>query len=222
MNVEKLDETLSVRSLDTLHEGALLELSEIEEKTYQDGKYGVATYATTLTDGSRQHGRVRLPATAMAQPSMVAPCICLFSGKKVSKNGRMFYDVSAMKTPIDSSREELKKLADGLRKLSKRALLACMTTQSLDNFPPNTVFLFKDVKKRKLRKDCEPAVMVSYETEIDEGERLEGTVVVPARYEDELKRLGSGLMIYRGRKTSQAGRMYNDVCVLSPEILDTV
>jgi DNA-binding transcriptional regulator/RsmH inhibitor MraZ len=64
--------------------------------------------------------------------------------------------------------------------------------------------------------------MVSYETEIDEGERLEGTVVVPARYEDELKRLGSGLMIYRGRKTSQAGRMYNDVCVLSPEILDTV
>jgi hypothetical protein len=221
MSVEKLDEMLDVRNLPSLSEGSLLEIMEIEEKTTDDGsKWGLAVYATTLSDGSRQRGRVRLPATAMAQPSLVAPCICLYWGKKTSKNGRSFYDVSAVKAAPDTTTDDLKKMADGLRKLSKRALVACMTTQTLDNFPQNTVFLFKDVKKRKLRKDCEPAVMVSYETLAEDGERLEGTIIVPARYEDEMRRMGSGLMIYRGRKTSQAGRQYNDVCVMSPEVMD--
>ena len=220
MSTEEVDKLLSAHSLAALPAGCLLEISSLTERDGQQGKYGVASYATTLPNGERRSGRVNLSTNIMAQPTVSAPCVLFYQGSKTSKNGRTFYDASAIKAPETCDKETLKSMADGLRQLSKRALIARMTTQSLESFPSNTVFLFKDLTKRRLRKDNEPALVVSYETEVG-GETLEGNLIVPARVEGEIRECGNrGILIFRGRKTSQNGRVYNDVRVVNLEAMD--
>jgi hypothetical protein len=113
-------------------------------------------------------------------------------------------------------------MANELRRLSPRNLVARMSTQQLDSFPDGTVFLFKNKQKRRLRLDNEPAMVVDYETVV-EGESVEGTVIVPARIEKEIDANGgSGIMIFLGRRTSAVGRVYNDVRVVSPDTIDAL
>ena len=212
---------MTVKNLGSFEKGTILEIRSIKEIEGEQGKYGVAVYATTLLDGKRQAGKVRLTETAMNNPSMVAPCFALYNGMKSSKNGKLFHDVSAVKFG-SSDMEQMRKLGDNFRKMNKLTLLAHMSTQTLDSFKPNTVFMFKDVKKRKVRKDHEDAVTVAFETEVD-GEKVEGTLIVPARIEAELRATGAGLLLYRGHKVSQAsGRSYADVEIINDDLLQAL
>jgi hypothetical protein len=151
-----------------------------------------------------------------------APCLCLYRGEKTSRNGRSFYDVLVTRARPSADREELRRMADELRRLSPRNLVGRMSTQQLDSFPDGTVFVFKNKQRRRLRQDNEPAMVVDYETVV-EGETVEGTVIVPARIERDIDANGgAGVMIFLGRRTSAAGRVYNDVRVISPETIDAL
>lgn len=219
MNSSERSKLLSVKGLSDMPKGVLLEISDIVTVESEHGKYGVAEYATTLADKTRQHGKVRLSENVMAVAALVPPCIALYQGMKTSaSSGRTFHDVAAVK----SNERTMKEQAENMRKLSKAALLATMTTQTLDDFEAGTVFIFKDVKKRRLRKDFEEAVMVSYETKTAEGEFVNGVVVVPQRIESDLRRHGSGIMIYHGKKTSQTGRLYNDIVVVGEDLVGSI
>ena len=214
---DKLDDVLSVKSLSNMPRWCILEVSALTEMTGEYGKYGVASYATTLPDKSRQTGRVRFTETALSSCWMTPPCLCLYQGVKTGKNGRQFHDVSAIK--VTQGAENLKKVADSFRSLSTKAILAAFTVQSLDAFAPNSALVFKDVTKRMLRRDVEEQLTVSYETIVD-GEAIEGVVIVPSRYESELRKRGCGVMVYRGKKTAQNGRVYHDLCVVDEELVN--
>ena len=160
---------------------------------------------------------MNVSATVAANPQLVAPCLCLFRGEKLSRNGRPFYDVLVSRARPGTDRDGLKRMADEFRKLSPRNLTARMSVQMLETFADGTVFIFRNKKLRKLRRDSEPAITVGYETVI-EGETVEGTVIVPQRIEKDIDASGGvGLMIYLGRRTSAAGRVYNDVRDINPE-----
>lgn len=61
-----------------------------------------------------------------------------------------------------------------------------MLTKTLDEFPQNVVFMDKDMRKDKLHKDEKDAVVVAYETVVDE-ETIEGSLIVPGRLEKDLR-----------------------------------
>ena len=202
-----------MKSLSDFPKGTLFEISSIEEVTTvgeDKGKYGVAEYATTMPDKTRDSGRVRLTENVLKHAWLTPPCLMYYQGMKTGKNSRPFYDVSALK--CTTGVENLKKLADGFRSMSKASMVACLTTQSLECFKANTIFVFSEVRKRKLRKDKEECLTLKYETEVD-GEFLRGVLVVPMRFEEKLKNESCGVIVYRGMNTSANGRDYHDLIV---------
>jgi hypothetical protein len=217
MPVAERDALLKPHSLSEMTKGSLMEVTSVERAEGEHGKYAVLTYAMTDDEGVRKEGRVNVSATVAANPQLVAPCLCLFRGEKVSRNGRTFFDVLIARARPGTDREGLRKMADEFRKLSPRNLTARMSIQMLETFPDGTVFIFKDKKRRKLRQDSEPSMLVTYETVL-EGETIEGVVIVPNRIEKDIDASGgTGVMIYLGRRTSAHGRVYNDVRVVHPE-----
>jgi hypothetical protein len=198
----------------------LLEISSIEEveigeeATENRQKYGLAQYSVTLPDKTRESGRVRLTETVMKNAWLVAPCLLFYQGLKTGKNNFSYYDVSALK--CTTGKENLKKLADGFRAMSKQQMTACLTTQSLECFKAGTVFMFSDVKRKRLRKDKDETLTIKYETEVD-GDMLQGTLVMPNRLEEKLKAEGCGALVYRGMKKTQLGYNFHDVVVLGAD-----
>jgi hypothetical protein len=210
---DQLEKVVKVKSLSDFPKGVIFEIHAIEEVqsgSEDGGVFGVADYEVTMPDKSRDSGRVRLSENVMKNAWLVPPCLLYYQGTKTGKNNRTFYDVSAVK--CTTGQENLKKVADGFRSMSKSSMVACLTTQSLECFRPYTVFMFSGVKKRKLKKDREECLTVKYETQVDE-EFLQGGLVVPARYEEKLKNEGCGAMVYRGMKTSGNGRSYHDLVI---------
>jgi hypothetical protein len=222
LSTTERDALLKPHGLTSLPRDSLLEVSAVERVSGEHGPYATLTYAMTDAEGKRKEGRVNVSTTVAANPMLEAPCLCLYRGEKTSRNGRSFYDVVIAKASSDLDKEGLRRWAAELRKMSPRAMLARLSTQMLEQFGDGTVFIFKNKHKRKLRHDNEPALVVDYETEVD-GESVEGTVIVPARLEKDIDAAGgSGVMIFLGRRTSAIGRVYNDIRVVSTELLATM
>jgi hypothetical protein len=201
-----------------------LEISAIEEvempgeKEGQIIKYGLAQYSTTLPDKdkTRESGRVRLTENVLKNAWLVPPCLLFYQGSKIGKNNFPYYDVSALK--CTTGKDNMQKLADGFRSMSKSQMVACLTTQSLECFRPGTVFTFSDVRRKKLRRDKEESLTIRYETVVD-GEELEGILVVPNRLEEKLKAEGCGALVYRRQKKTVNGFNYYDVTILGSETI---
>jgi hypothetical protein len=214
---EAMERVLTVRSLSMIPKDTILEISSIEMVASEGGDYGIATFQATYPDKSRHVGRVRLSAGVMERAWFVTPCLCLYQGMKTSKGGRSYHDVATIK--VTQGVENMKKVADGFRQMAKSAVTSVFTVRSLDSFPENTVFVFKNVSKRKLKRDAEESITVEYETEVD-GVAQEGTVLVPSRLEEKLMTKVSGLMVFCGQKTSSTGKVYNDLRLLDEQDLD--
>ena len=144
-------EITRARSLKDMEKGSLLEIHSVEIKTGEFGAYGIASYSTTLKNGSRTGGTLRLTSNAMQQADMVAPCVLLYTGTKLGKHGKAFYDVHVVSAPSPDP-EEHQKFADGLRALTAQALLNFMTLTSLERFEVGAVILFKDMRKKSYAK----------------------------------------------------------------------
>lgn len=218
MNGDERYNLTRTKGLRDMEKGGLMEISDIEQKSGEYGDYGLARYTTTLRSGVRMSGTLRLTENAQKSADMVAPCVMLYSGMKAGRQGKAFHDVHVVRAP-STDPELMKQFADGLRSMSPTALIGYMSTMSLDKFEAGDVIIFKDVKKRKLRKDGDDVVTVSFEVGCGETFKS-GTVIMPLRLETELRKAGSGVAIYDGKKTSQAGRVYHDVHVLDETSLD--
>ena len=110
------------KCLKDVEKQSLLEIHSLESKMGEYGPYGIANYSTTLKNGSRLGGNVRLTANAMQQWDMEAPCVMLYMGTKLGKHGKAFYDVHVVRAP-SAEPKELEKFADGLRAMSTPTLL---------------------------------------------------------------------------------------------------
>jgi hypothetical protein len=219
MDKKKLSGMVTIKKLSDFSKGTLLEISDIEESegVDKDGKpyrYGVATYATTLSDKSRDYGRVKLNDRVLRTAWLSAPCICLYQGTKASKEnaGFTFYDVSALK--VASGEANLQAVADSFRRMPKAAMIAALTTQSLEGFEEDTVFFVTDPKRRQLKKESQEVLTAKYETVID-GDEVEGVLILPNRLEERLKREGCGVVVYKGCKKTEKGHKYYDVVFLA-------
>ena len=118
---------------------------------------------------------MRLTSNAMQQVDMIAPCVLLYTGTKLGKHGKAFYDVHAVPAPSPNP-EEHQKFTDGLRAMAAPALLNYMILMSLERFDIGAVIIFKDVRKKKLHKNSgEDALLVSFETDMlkDKGRLVE-------------------------------------------------
>jgi hypothetical protein len=222
MSQEELEKFTKVKSLNDFPKGVLLEISDIEDVQFPGEKEGeviscgLARYSVTLPDKTRESGRVRLTETVLKNAWLVPPCLLFYQGLKMGKNNHNFYDVSALK--CTTGKENLQKLADGFRSMTKSQMVACLTTQSLECFKPGTVFTFSDVKRKRLRRDKEECLTIKYETVVD-GEELEGTLVVPGRLEEKLKAEGCGALVYRCLKKATNGFNYYDVSIMGSDTI---
>ena len=75
-------ELTRAKSLKDMEKGSLLKIHSVETKMGEFGTYGVARYSTTLKNGSRAGGMLRLTCNAMQQADLVAPCVLLYTGTK--------------------------------------------------------------------------------------------------------------------------------------------
>ena len=219
MSDEDRQNLFRAHGLSEVEKGALLEISAIERKTGEFGEYGLARYATTLKNGARRSGSVRLNAKILELEDLKAPCVLMYDGLKVGgKQNKAYHDINVLVAPTLTA-EELRNFADGLRKLTPSALLSVMRAERLSNFPPGTVVVFSNLQKRKLRKNAEDMLTLTYET-VANGEERAGIMIVPARLEASLKEKGCGVFVYEGMRTSQLGRQYHDVNVLDESVID--
>ena len=205
--------------LSEVEKGALLEITGLERKQGEYGEYGLARYMTTLKNGVRVGGLVRLNANILENAELKAPCVLLYEGLKIGgKLNKPFHDVSVLGSPaIDS--DEIKQFADGLRKLPMSSLRNLMQAARLSSLPAGAVVVYSDVQKRKLRKNGEETLTIKYETIVN-GEERQGTMIIPIRLEPAMKDKGCGLFVYQGMRKSQLGREYHDVNVLDESVTD--
>ena len=200
--------------------GTLFEVTALEKKTGEHGDYGIMTCSTVIS-GRRVTGKVRISNNAVAGFHAEPPCLLLYCGTRQGRSQRVFVDVAVTKLPTKSGSSSMKEVADNWRKMSFAALRSMMQTQPLDNFPKNTVFIYKDPRKKLLRKGAaEDSLVVDFETVVQD-EYLTGSLAVPKRLEEEIFRQNIGVLLWRGTKISQKeGRTYNDVVVLDVNSAD--
>lgn len=209
-----LNKVTEVKSVQDYPKGTLFEVSAVERITGEHGEYGVMTCSTSI-EGKRECGRVTLSQNAMQSFVTTPPCLLLYCGTRQGRNGRNFVDVAVTKMTDKSSAESRRELADNWRSMNFAALRAMMTVQPLDNFPVDTVFVYKEPRTKLLRKGAtEEALIVDFETEVG-GEYLTGTVAIPRRLQERVEKTRVGVMLWRGLKQSKEGRMYNDVILLN-------
>lgn len=225
MSSEERDAAVDVRSLSSLEAGVLLEIVETSDCINGEyGKHCIATYATTAGDGSRCVGRVRLPEHVM-RVIPETPFLALYDGLKEGKNGKTYNDVAVMKPVLDGlpTQEKLRQFADDLRAKGQQAINMKLRIQTLDSFEPGTVFLYRDLEKRKIRSGMEEVVIVSFETEMS-GETVTGRMYVPCRCEPDFQKKPNGLLLYRGKRetVNTPGRFYYDISVLDEQILNSI
>ena len=121
------------------------------------------TCSTTI-DGRRESGRVTISKNALQAFVTKPPCLLLYCGTRQGRNGRSFVDVAVTKM-ADMSVGDIKELADNWRKMSYVTLRAIMQAQPLDNFPVNTLFVYKNARSKLLRKEArEEALLVDVDT----------------------------------------------------------
>ena len=210
---EELEKCMDSRNIQEYPKGTLFEVSGLERKTGEHGEYGVAT-CSSVVNGKRETGRVRLSANALAGFHATPPCLLLYCGTRQGRSGRTFVDVAVTKLPESAEYESMKEVADNWRKMSFAALRGLMQTQPLDNFPKNTVFVYKEPRKKLLRKGAtEDSLVVDFETTVN-GEVQTGCLALPKRLEEMVVRHKAGILLWRGSKMSKDGRQYNDVVVL--------
>ena len=207
-----LSRATEVKSLQDYPKGALFEVTAVERVEGEHGEYGVMTCSTTI-DGRRECGRVTISKNALQSFVTEPPCLLLYCGTRQGRNGRSFVDVAVTKMADKASVGDIKELADNWRKMSYVTLRAIMQVQPLDNFPVNTMFVYKNARSKLLRKEArEEALLVDVETEVG-GESLTGTVAIPRRLQDKIERTPVGVMLWRGLKQMNDGKTYNDVVV---------
>ena len=209
------------RNVQSYPKGTLFEVATVERKTGEHGEYGLMT-CSTVVDGKRESGRVRLSANVMAGFHVEPPCLLLYCGTRPSRTGRQCVDAAITKIPTGSGAVGIREVADNWRKVSFTALRAMMQTQPLDNVPKNTVFVYKDPRKKLLRKGAtEESLVVDFETTVN-GEYQAGCLAIPRRLEDQVFRHNVGILLWRGMKTSQKdGRQFNNVVVLDQGSAET-
>ena len=220
------DDAVSVRSLSAFEPNTLLEIVEAKEVTDAEfGKHFVAVYSYTRRDKSRRTGRVRLP-DHVVKSAPTTPYLGLYLGKRENKGGKEYHDMATFRPSAEGtlSPAQLRQYAEELQALGPDAINKRMIVQTLDAFDAGTVFLFKEVEKRKMRAGMEECLVVAFETEREDGKTLSGRLFVPIRCESELRKRGSGVMLYRGKKESArtAGRFYNDLVVVDDQVLSNI
>ena len=114
----------------------------MENVNGEHGQYGMMTCSTTV-NGKREVGRVRISNNALQAVVTEPPCLMLYCGTRLGKSGRTFVDVAVTKVPKGVTESRVRELADSWRKMSYTALRRMMMVQPLDNFPPNTIFVYK-------------------------------------------------------------------------------
>ena len=192
--------------------GTLFEVSALDSVQGEHGEFGMMT-CSTVVNGKREAGLVRVSKNALQSFVAQPPCLLLYCGTRTGRNGRAFTDVSVTKVPKGVSESSIREVADGWRKMSFTALRSLMSVQSLDSLPANTIFMYKDARVKLLRKGAqEQSLLVDYETEVD-GEPVTGTLTIPRRLEEKVKKTAVGIMLWRGPKQSQEGKMFHDVLV---------
>ena len=208
---------MEIRNIQTYPKGTLFEVTTLEKRTGEHGDYGEAT-CSTVVNGKRETGRIRLSANAMAGFHADPPCLLLYCGTRQSRAGRLFVDTAVTKVPGDAEEVNLREVADNWRKMTFTALRSMMQTQPLENFPKNTVFIYKDPRKKFLRKGAtEESLVVNFETTVG-GEYQSSDLSIPRRLEEQVFRQNLGVLLWRGQKTSpKDGRQFNDVVVLDME-----
>lgn len=162
-----------------MKKGALLQISAIETKTGEYGDSEPARYATIQKNGARIDGCVGLSQNVTQLMELVPLCMLLYDGMKLGKQRRRFTMCMPYALPL------LQTFADELRGMLTSALMNFFQPQTLDKFASGTVFVFKDVRRRKLRKDGDDALTVSFETTLDNG-LLTGTLIVLVGMEAEI------------------------------------
>ena len=209
------------RNIQEYPKGTLFEVTAVEKKTGEHGEYGVACVSTVI-GGKRETGKIRLSANAMAGFQAEPPCLLLYCGTRQGRSGRTFVDVAVMKLPESAKPESMKEVAENWRNMSFTALKGLMQIQPLDNFPKHTVFIYKDPRKRLLRKGAtEESLVVDFETMVRD-EYLTGSLAIPKRLEDQVFRQNIGILLWRGPKTSpKDGRIYNDVVIMDIDSADS-
>lgn len=225
MTDDARDNAVDVKALSSVRPGTLMEISDVSDvRDSEYGKYHIATYAATLTDGTRTTGRVRLPEH-IVKGSPEPPFLALYDGLKDSKNGKTYNDVSVMKPTVQGlmSPAKLQKYADDLRAKGEQAVFMKMRIQTLEAFAAGTLFVYSDVERRKARSGMEEVVVVAFETEM-EGECVTGRMYVPSRCVDDMLKNDSGVLLYRGKRdsTRTPGRSYYDVSVVDERVLSNL
>ena len=124
--------------------------------------------------------------------------------------------------PESAKPESMKEVAENWRKMSFTALKGLMQIQPLDNFPKHTVFIYKDPRKRLLRKGVtEESLVVDFETMVRD-EYLTRSLAILKRLEEQVFRQNIGILLWRGPKTSpKDGRVYNDVVIMDIDSADS-
>ena len=210
-------------SMSTLEEGALLEIYSVEVKTTKkEEKYGLARFAMTMKDGKRRTGKLSMPLRFVEREEFAAPCICYYNGlKKWGKNAVIdAYAVPVVIERGEDVHEKVRRVADGLRGLSKEALEDAMVVITLTAIPPDSVCVYHSVTTQKsFGNDAERQTVVRFETEVG-GRRRGGRVLMPKHVESELS--DAGVFVYRGLKTSREGRKYHDIVIFNDDHLETV
>ena len=193
----------------------LFEVSSITRRSGEHGEYAELLYSATVA-GKRKTGKVRVPASAMVNLRRDGPCLMFYGGTRATLKGRNCYDISLMRAPDGSTAADLRTMADKLRSMGPVGVKAAMTGVPLDNFEPDTLFVFSNPRMQAMGKDRNELLLVDFETG-DGDETITGKLLMPARLQNAIIGCGSGLLLYSGPKKSQEGRTYHDVTVISRE-----
>ena len=105
-------------------------------------------------------------------------------------------DTAITKMPTGPGAVGIREVADNWRKMSFTALRAMMQTQPLDTFPKNTVSVYKDPRKKLLRKGAiEESLVVDFETTVN-GEYQSGCLSIPRRFEEQVFCQNGGTLLW--------------------------
>ena len=209
---ETLKQATEAKSLGDFPTGTLFEIMSWTKHSGEFGEYAMAQFATTV-NGNRMKGKLRVSQNVLLNDLPPSPLLMLYQGLKKTKNNRSCHAVASYAMPNVSGPEELKSRAEDLRKLTPLQIEAAVGRQSLDQFPENTVFVYKNVTKKVMRQGQDELLMVNYVTKI-EGKDLSGVLVLPKRLEGQLQQIETGILLYAGMKQNKEGMSYHDVSVL--------
>ena len=142
--------------------------------------------------------------------------------KKPKSVGAVYHN---MKHVVLRKGETIEAKAAQLRLLNEEDLRRVFQIDSFSRFPDGSIFLCENVQEVAFipstdKKPAQTTPLMDYETVID-GATVRGQIYLPARLIGEIKKQKESqevvMLLYRGSKTSNAGRVYFDIDVLNEQ-----